>query len=338
MNWDYKHVLVTGGASFIGSHLTDALVAQGAKVRIIDDLSSGKLENIQRHLAEGRVEFIDADVREPSIARAAMGDVQVVFHLAADHGGRGYVDMHQAGPASNLLLDGLVFWEARRAGVEEIVFASSGCVYPNFLQSDPDSEVYLAEDLVKPPYDADNMYGWAKLMAELTLKAYHKEHGVRTASCRYFTVYGPRGVENHAVIAMIAKSFVKQDPFEVWGDGTQVRNWTYIDDIVQGTVLAAEKISDGTAVNLGTMERVRVADAVKMVLEYSGHQAEVKFLPDMPIGPLNRVADNSLARELLGWEPQVPFSEGLRRTIDWYFSTKDRDQVRAVLNRMLLER
>ncbi len=338
MNWDNKHVLVTGGASFIASHLTDALVAQGAKVRIVDDLSSGKLENIERHLAEGRVEFIHADLREPGTARAAMEGVQIVFHLAADHGGRGYVDTHQAGPASNLLLDGLVFWEARRAGVEEIVFASSGCVYPNFLQSDPDREVYLSEDLVKPPYDADNMYGWAKLMGELTLKAYHREHGVRTASCRYFTVYGPRGVENHAVIAMIAKAFVKQDPFEVWGDGTQVRNWTYIDDIVRGTVLAAEKISDGTAVNLGTMERVRVIDAVKMVLEYSNHRAEVKFLPDMPVGPLNRVADNSLATELLGWEAQVPFSEGLRRTIDWYFSTKDRNQVRAVLNRMLLER
>ena len=197
---------------------------------------------------------------------------------------------------------------------------------------------YLTEDLVKPPYDADNMYGWAKLMAELTLKAYHNEHGLGTASCRYFTVYGPRGVENHAVIAMIARAFVKQDPFEVWGDGTQVRNWTYVNDIVQGTILAAERINDGTAVNLGTTERVRVIDAVNMVLEYSGHQAEIKFLPDMPVGPLNRVADNSLAKKLLGWQPQVSFGEGLRRTMDWYFSTKHRDQVLAVLDRRLLDR
>jgi nucleoside-diphosphate-sugar epimerase len=336
--WQNRHVLVTGGASFIGSHLTDALVERGARVRIVDDLSSGKLENIQQHLAQGTVEFIQADLREPGVTRMAMRGIEIVFHLAADHGGRGYVDLHQAGPASNLFLDGLVFWEARRAGVEKVIFASSGCVYPNFLQGNPDQEVYLTEDLVKPPYDADNMYGWAKLMAELTLKAYHREYGMKAASCRYFTVYGPRGVENHAVIAMIAKAFIGQNPFEVWGDGTQVRNWTYIDDIVRGTILAAEKIDDGTAINLGTMERVRVIDAVRMVLEYTGHKAEIVFRPDMPTGPLNRVADNSLARKLLGWEPQVPFREGLKRTIDWYFATKDREQVRKILGRMLTER
>ncbi|MBC8255315.1 MAG: SDR family NAD(P)-dependent oxidoreductase [Ardenticatenia bacterium] len=336
--WQNCRVLVTGGASFIGSHLVDALVARGARLRIVDDLSSGRLENIQGHLSNEQVEFIQADLREPGVARAAMRDVQVVFHLAADHGGRGYVDLHQAGPASNLFLDGLIFWEALKASVEKVVYASSGCVYPNYLQTDPKKEIYLTEDLVKPPHDADNMYGWAKLMGELSLRAYHREHGLKAASCRYFTVYGPRGVENHAVIAMIARAFVGQNPFEVWGDGTQVRNWTYIDDIVQGTILAAEKIDDATAINLGTMERVRVIDAVKMVLEYTGHRAEIRLLRDMPTGPLNRVADNSLAKKLLGWEPQVPFREGLKRTIDWYFSTKDRQQVRTILERLLTER
>lgn len=338
MFWDRRPVLVTGGASFIGSHLVDALLERGAMVRIVDDLSSGRTENIQDHLAAGRVEFSQADLREPGVAREAVRGTSIVFHLAADHGGRGYVDLHQAGPASNLFLDGLVCWEARRAGVEKVVFASSGCVYPNFLQSDPTATVYLTEDLVRPPYDADNLYGWAKLMGELTLKAYHREYGLKAASCRYFTVYGPRGVENHAVIAMIARAFVRQDPFEVWGDGTQVRNWTYIDDIVRGTILAAERIDDGTAVNLGTMERVRVIDAVRMVLEYTGHRAEIKLRPEMPTGPLNRVADNSLAKTLMGWEPRVSFADGLRRTIDWYFSTKDRQQVAAALGQRLTER
>jgi len=338
MTRHHRKVLVTGGASFIGSHLVDALVERGASVRIVDDLNSGKVENIQHHVDTGRVEFIKADLREPGVARQAMEEIKVVFHLAADHGGRGYVDLHQAGPASNLFLDGLVFWEALKAGVEKVVFASSGCVYPNFLQSNPNEEIYLAEDLVKPPYDADNMYGWAKLMTELTLKAYQKEYGLKAASCRYFTVYGSRGVENHAVIAMIARAFIGQNPFEVWGDGTQVRNWTYIDDIVRGTILAAEKIDDGTAVNLGTMERIRVIDAVKEVLRYTGHKAEIVFRPEMPTGPLNRVADNSLAQKLLGWEPQVPFIEGLHRTIDWYFATKNREEVKAILGRMLTER
>jgi nucleoside-diphosphate-sugar epimerase len=111
-----------------------------------------------------------------------------------------------------------------------------------------------------------------------------------------------------------------------------------VDDIVEGTILAAERIDDGTAVNLGTMERIRVADAARMILEYAGHDAEIRFLPDMPTGPLNRVADNRLARELLGWEPKTAFREGVKQTLDWYFSTKDREQVLEYLDRMLLER
>ncbi len=336
--WTGKRVLVTGGASFIGSTLSDQLLARGAKVRIVDDLTSGHLDNLRQPLSKGEVDFIQADLREPGVTRAAMNGVDTVFHLAADHGGRGYVDLHQAGPASNFFLDGLVFSEALRAKAKKVVFASSGCVYPNFLQSDVNKILYLSEDLTNGPNDADNTYGWAKLMAEFTLKAYHKEHGLGAASCRYFTVYGPRGVENHAVIAMIARAFIHQTPFEVWGDGTQIRNWTYIDDIVEGTILAGEKINDGTAINLGTMERIRVIDCAKMVCEFTGHKAEIKLRKDMPTGPLNRVADNSLARKLLGWEPKVLFREGLKRTIEWYYATRDKEEVKRIFTRMLTER
>jgi nucleoside-diphosphate-sugar epimerase len=219
-----------------------------------------------------------------------------------------------------------------------VVYASSGCVYPNYMQTDPKKELYLREEDVKPPHDADNMYGWAKLMAEMTLQAYHREHKLGAASLRYFTVYGPRGVENHAVIAMIARAFVKQDPFDVWGDGKQIRNWTYVDDIVSGTILAAEKINDGTAVNLGTMERVSVLDAVQMVQEFSGQKVQIRLRPDMPTGPVNRVADNKLAKQLLGWEPKTPFRVGLKKTMDWYFSSKQREEVRGVLEKMLTAR
>ncbi len=333
-----KVVLVTGGASFIGSHLVDVLVARGAQVRAVDNLSSGKLENIQEHMSSGQVEFVHADLREPGVARKAVEGIQLVFHLAADHGGRGYIDLHQAGPASNLFLDGLVFWEALQAGVEKVVFASSGCVYPNSIQQHPAEELYLTEDLVKPPYEADNLYGWAKLMGELTLKAYCQETTMKAASCRYFTAYGPRCLENHAVMAMIARAFIKQTPFEVWGDGKQVRNWTYIDDIVEGTLLAAEKIDDGAAINLGTMERIQVLDAVRMILKYTGHEADIALKTDMPTGPLNRVADNALAKKLLDWEPRIAFQDGLKRTIDRYFSTKEPQQVHNILHTRLTER
>ena len=336
--WNTTRVLVTGGASFIGSRLVEKLVAAGATVRVADNLSSGKLAHIQPLIDGGSVEFMQADLRDSANAARALAGRDVVFHLAADHGGRGYLHLHQAGPASNLLLDGLVFYEALKAGVDKIVYASSGCVYPNSLQMDPEETLYLTEDLVRPPYDADNIYGWAKLMAEDTLRAYHREHGLKSASCRYFTAYGPRGLENHAVIAMIARAFVRQDPFEVWGDGTQVRNWTHVDDIVQGTLLAAERIDDGTGVNIGTMERTRVIDAAREVIRYTGYEADIKLLPDMPTGPLNRVADNSLARKLLGWRPGISFIDGLHQTMDWYFETRRREDVERALASELTER
>ncbi len=338
MDWSRRKVLVTGGASFIGSHLVDALVERGASVRVVDNLSSGVSENIQTHLDKGRVEFRHADLLKPRVAEEALEGIEVVFQLAADHGGRGYVDLHQAACATNLTLDGMLFRAAHRAGAGKVVYASSGCVYPNLLQTDPNEILYLSEDKVGPPYDADNMYGWAKLMGEMTLRAYYKEWGMKSVSCRYFTVYGERGHENHAVIAMIARAFIKQDPFVVWGNGEQIRNWTHVSDIVSGTLLAAEKIEDGTAVNLGTVERTRVIDAVREILRYTGHKAKIVFRPEMPTGPMNRVADNCLAKKLLGWEPKVKFTDGLHRTIDWYFSCKNRENVRTVLEQRLTER
>ena len=337
--WPTKRVLVTGGASFIGSTLVDGLLSRGASVRVVDDFSSGTLANIEHAVSEGSVELIEGDLRDPATSIRAVAGIDVVFHLAADHGGRGYVDLHQYACSTNLGLDSILFRAALDAGVEKLVYASSGCVYPLYLQADPNEILYLTEDLVGAPgYQPDGLYGLAKLAGELTLRALHDEAGMKTASCRYFTVYGPRGIENHAVIAMIARAFLRQDPFYVWGNGEQIRNWTYVDDIVEGTILVAEKIDDGTAVNLGTTERVRVMDAVELVCKLAGYSPEIVLQPDMPTGPMNRVADNSLAERLLDWTPRVPFADGLARTFEWYFATKDPAEVAARFEHMLTGR
>ena len=334
--WQKKKVLVTG-ASFIGSHLVDVLVDLGASIRVVN-ISKKHLPLIKGHFVKKRIEFHQRDLRGLRQAKKSVAGIDIVFHMACDHGGRGYVDLHQGATSSNLLLDGSVFWAALKEGVEKMVFASSGCVYPNFLQTNPKETIYLKEDMVKPPYDADNMYGWAKLMGEMTLSSFYKDFGLSSVSCRYFTVYGERGLENHAVIAMIARAFTGQDPFVVWGTGQQIRNWTYVADIVEGTIQAAEKIDDATAVNLGTMERTRVIDAVKEVLRYTKHKANIEFHPEMPTGPYNRVADNSLAQKLLGWQPKVKFIDGLQRTIDWYFDTKDKQTIKKLLPKLITER
>src|SRR5260370_7061708 len=111
-----------------------------------------------------------------------------------------------------------------------------------------------------------------------------------------------------------------------------------MEEIGEGKIVAGEKISDGRGVNLGTMERIRVIDCAKMVCQFTGHKAEIKLRRDMPTGPLNRVADNALAKKLLGWEPKVHFHDGLKRTIDWYYSTRDKEEVKRNFGRMLMER
>lgn len=338
MDWTTQRVLVTGGASFIGSHLVDALVVRGAHVRVVDNLSSGELANLSRHFADGTIEFHEADLLDSNVAEAMVRDIDVVFHNAADHGGRGYIDLHQVNCSTNLVLDGQIFRCADQAGVEKVVFASSGCVYPEDIQGDPEEVLYLTEDLVKPPYNADNLYGWAKLMGELTLRAYHAEGRMKTASVRYFTAYGPRCPESHAVMAMIARGLSGQDPFEIWGTGQQVRNWTHVTDIVEGTIRAAERIDDGTPVNVGTMERTKVVECAQEVLAYMGRDPELVFDPTKPTGPYNRVCDLTRCRELLGWEPQIAFRDGLHATIDAYVETHDAEIVRDNLEHMLTER
>lgn len=336
--WKGKRVCVTGGLSFIGSHLSEALVKLGASVRIADNLSSGKRENVEHLLRTGQATLLEYDLRDRDCAMDVVAGRQVVFHLAADHGGRGYVETHNADCAGNLALDGTVFRACRERKVEKIVFASSGCVYPNSIQGDPTKELYLTEDMVSPPYNPDGMYGWAKLSGELTLKAMHRDWGMKSVSLRYFTVIGPRMKEDHAVCAMIARAYTKQNPFEVWGSGSQIRNWTFVSDIVEGTILAAEKVGDASAINLGTMERIRVLDAAKMACALFDHTPEFKFLPHMPTGPVNRVADNALAKKLLGWVPQVPFAEGLERTGEWYIESHTKEEVAERLKRSLTEK
>ncbi len=338
MDWKGLPVLVTGGASFIGSHLVDALVAKSAKVTIIDDLSSGRLENLRSHIDAGQVRFIEADLRRQDAAEAAVAGQTCVFHLAADHGGRGYIETHQAACAANLMLDGLVFDACRRNSVERFVYASSGCIYPTYLQGDPAKIINLDEDRAGPPFDADGIYGWAKLMGEKTLEVYSQEYGMKAVSCRYFTAYGPRATESHAVMAMIARAFIGQNPFEVWGTGEQLRNWTYVSDIVDGTMKAAEHAGAGEAFNIGTMEGTKVMDAARMILERSGHSADIVIRPDMPTGPYYRIADNEKLAKLSGWRPEVSFAEGLERTMDWYYSTKSKADISAALPQLLLER
>jgi UDP-glucose 4-epimerase len=341
--WSDKRVLVTGGASFIGSHLVDKLVASGARVRVADDLSSGKMENLDNSV--GRIEFFRGDLRDRDFSRQMMEGIEIVFHLAACHGGRGFIDTHPADCASNMVLDGIVFDEAHRAGVEKVCFASSACVYPTQRQVRPENgaAVYLKEEWADPFREgcasSDGEYGWAKLMGEMTLRAYWKQYGLKSVSCRLFTAYGERENETHAVIALIAKAFVRMEPYEIWGDGQQDRNFTYVGDIADGMIRAAEKIEDASAVNIGTAEHIKIIDAARMIFDETGFTpAAINFDMSKPVGVYSRAADLARARNVLGWEPRTSFREGLSRTIKWYYKTHKVEEVASRIGVLLTER
>jgi UDP-glucose 4-epimerase len=342
---------VTGGASFIGSHLVDSLIQKGATVKVGDDFSSGKLDNLEfplRKMRTGtwkyqRLTVTQGDFKDKKFAKSMMRDVDTVFHLAALHGGRGYIDTHPAQCCTNMILDQMVLEEAQCAGVERICFASSACVYPTDLQNETGSSYLLKEEdadpFVKEKAFADLEYGWAKLMGEMALRAYHKQYGMKTSAVRIFTAYGPRENETHAIIALIAKALIKMDPYPVWGTGKQDRNFTYVQDIADAMLLAAERIEDASVVNAGRQDRITIEQACNLVFQiFDWKPNKVTYDVSKPQGVASRAADLTRARRILKWEPQVSYHDGFKRTIEWYLAHKNPEQIRKNLDALLLER
>lgn len=326
-NWKNVNVLVTGGASFIGSHLVDKLVELAANVTVVDDLSSGKKENLKE--SWNKIKFVKQDLEyiEKNDIKKIFQDKNIVFHLAAKHGGRGYITTHPADVSSNFSIDHHVFDACVNTNVDKIIFASTACVYPTDLQKNIGSDYKLKEDDSNPLnldeyMSADIEYGWGKLMSEMQMHSFKKQYGLKGCPVRFVTAYGPRENETHAIIAWIYKAFERMDPYEIWGDGKQERDFTYVEDIVEGSILAAEKISDITPINLGTGKRYKIIVVVEMICKILGWKPN-KFVFDKskPMGALSRALDNSRAEKLLGWKPRFSLEEGLKKTIEWYIKT-----------------
>jgi UDP-glucose 4-epimerase len=337
-HWEHETVLVTGGASFIGSHLVEDLVDAGASVRVADDLSSGESENLKA--VSDEVEFLEGNLKEKSFADRATRGIDTVFHLAADHGGRGYISNYPANCATNMALDNIVYESAVENGVERITCASSACTYPTDIQTE---RTRLREDMVD--FDerggayADEVYGWAKLMGERSLQAYQEQYDIDTSIVRIFTAYGPRENETHAIIALMAKAYAHQDPYQIWGDGEQTRNFTYVKDITRALRLASERVTDGTPVNAGISRYVSINEVVRMIFDRLDWEPDaVDHMTDKPVGVKHRAADTTRAEELLGWEPEYTLEDGIERTLDWYTGARDREYVRENLETLLHER
>lgn len=309
----------------------------GAHVTVVDKLlvskdirtSEAKLTRLAnifaKHGSVVNLEIVDLE-RELDRFRTIAARNDVVFHLSAVFGGREFVDTREADCSAMLSIDHNVISASCDAGVERLHYASSACVYAPSLNK---SGYLLKEDDILTTGEgwksSDNLYGFAKLMGEMQLRAFFNEHGFKSSACRYLTVYGPGELDaSHAIAALSEKALSKQDPYVVWGSGEQERGFTYVDDIIEGSILAAEKITDATPVNLGWDKRYKLKEVTRMILALSKHQPKkVIFDKSKPEGPFSRALDLTRAKALLDWRPRVDLEEGLRRTIAWHRQSRD---------------
>lgn len=315
--WKGKRILVTGGTGFIGSHLVERLLTDGAAVRVCGRSRT----RLARFLgpAASDVEFMEGDLAAPEVAQRACQGQEMVFHLAAKVAGVGYNHTH---PGSILFANSVIGLNILEAAVqndvERILLTSSACVYRRYCAiPTPETEGFIDD-----PEPTNLGYGWAKRFLEVQARCYTAEYPLKIALPRPYNAYGPRDdfewETSHVIPALIRKVIEGQNPIKVWGDGSQTRSFLYVSDFVEGLLLALERYPECDPVNIGSSEEVTVADLIRLIIRLAGSQAELEFDLSQPGGQPRRIGDYTKARQLLGFQAKVPLVEGLERTIAWY--------------------
>lgn len=308
MSWSGKKVVVTGGAGFIGSHLTRGLVDRGARVTVVDNLSTGRAANLTGLLGRD-VDLVQASTLEPLRLERAMRAADAVFHLAAVLGVKRTWEEPVRVIHENLAGTQNVLRAAHDAGVERVVLASSSEVYGDGA----------------PPYGEESTpaaprtgYAAAKLTEEKMAQAFTDQHGLPTTCLRYFNVYGA-GQESSAygfVTAIFCSRVAQGVAPIVFGDGEQTRDFTFVEDIVEGTLLAGEKGGAHEVLNLGTGRETSVRELAESVIRASGrHGMAPEYAPPRADEVRRRLADVTRARRVLGWSSKIALEDGLRRTL-----------------------
>lgn len=301
-----KHYLVTGGAGFIGSHIVEALLKRGNKVRVLDNFGTSKKENVP-----AGVELFEASITDPATIASAFKDVDGVFHTAA----LPRVEESIANPleSNEINITGTlnVILAARDASVRRIVFSSSSSLYGN------PTALPTPEDTIPNPMSP---YALQKCVGEGYMKLASLFWKVETISLRYFNVYGPRMSLKGAyklVIPIFLEQKLKGRPLTITGDGTQTRDFVYVDDVVRANLLAMDggNIGNGEIINIGTGTNYSMNQIAALI---GGSTA---YIPPR-VEPHDTLADTRRAKKLLGWTPKVKFEEGLKRTKEWFHTIK----------------
>lgn len=307
--------LVTGGAGFIGSHLVEELVRQGQRVRVIDNLSTGKKENIEPFIS--RIEFIEGDIRDLQLVREAMQGVDYVLHQAAVPSVPRSVRDPLTTNAANV--DGTlnILIAARDAGVKRVVYASSSSVYG-------DTPTLPKREDMRP--EPRSPYAVSKLAGEFYCRVFYHVYGLETVVLRYFNVFGPRQdpkSQYAAVIPRFITALLCGEPPTIFGDGEQSRDFTYVENVVEANLLAA-KVPNiaGEVFNIACGERITINELAQLLTEIIGVNPRLKpkYAPSRPGDVRHSLADISKSRGLLGYEVKVSTREGLEQTVAWYAS------------------
>jgi nucleoside-diphosphate-sugar epimerase len=304
------HWLVTGAAGFIGSHLAQALLARREQVRVVDNLSTGHRRNLE--LLEG-ADVVIGDVSEPEVARRAVDGVEFVLHQAAIPSVPRSVADPLTSHKANLDATVALAVAARDAGVRRLVYAGSSSAYG-------DTPVLpKREDMATDPLSP---YALQKLVGEQYLQMFTRLYGLDTVTIRYFNVFGPRQDPSSpysGVIALFVSRMLRGEPALIVGDGEQTRDFTYIDNVVHGVLRAATTAgAAGRVINVATGQRISINQLAATLQRLIGVDQPPVHVPPRPGDVRDSLADISLARQLLDYEPIVAFDEGLRRTVEWY--------------------
>jgi GDP-D-mannose 3',5'-epimerase len=318
MNLSGKRVVVCGGGGFIGGHLVGQLLRDG--INVVKSVDVKPLSDWYQ--VHDGVSNVSADLKDIAVSRAAVKDADVIFNLAADMGGMGFIENNKALCMLSVLINTHLLIAAKDAGISRFFFASSACVYNGDKQTTPD--VVPLKETDAYPALAEDGYGWEKLFSERMCRHFEEDYGLQCRVARFHNVYGPEGTwtgGREKAPAAICRKVIEaklsgNHEIEIWGDGEQTRSFMYIDDCVKGSRMILES-EIHEPINLGSSELVSINQLVDVAESFAGIKLKRNYNLNAPRGVNGRNSDNSLILAKLKWEPSTRLFDGLRKTYNW---------------------
>lgn len=312
MNFNCKRVVVTGAAGFIGSNLIDKLLELGAEVIGIDNLFNGRLENLEEASNKIKFQFLKGDIRDLNFLLDVCQDIDIIFHEAAFTSVPQSVKMPVS--CNDVNVNGIlnVLNVVRKRDIEKIIFASSSSVYGNL------PILPKKEDMPRIPISP---YGVSKAACEGYIQVYHHIYGVNASALRYFNIYGPRQRDSpySGVIAIWLGRIIRNEDLIIFGDGENLRDFTYVKDVIQANLLAAEHEIGGEILNIACGAPIILTDLARLMLKLTGKEnLKIKYIEPRPGDIKHNYGDISKAKQLIGFESKYDQEEGLRDYLTWY--------------------